>query len=558
MATITSSTATPAQGGVIVTITNNLKGPVDIFDMYNPAASGQPLPFQYTKLGTIAPGATGTVTTIRNYGSLQAMYTGCIAELGNAYYYQFPVRAMSGTKPPSGKPLPAYTISETDRLASVQSLLFHKFAMANPDSSLTASLNAALKTGDIPTINTFFAGTQNFQTCTLASWNAIMIWLQQFTSGWQGPYYLYENPPSPAPEGYLPKLLATLNILSVPGNNSAVLSGCTSDAKGNPVYANPRQNTTVIMAGDGTMADANPSMKGDLSLSLTPVWMNVVQTTLQDGVAVPSYVIGSALCGTLMGTSVVSSQTARQLPGKPADPKKEGFFDSLFSSASSTLSTMVGLIMLYESVSKVFTKNQADKEAAKKDAKSDEDLKAQEDQIDRDSAAEVSAKLTSPAAAETFNKAPRVRESLTEAAKSLQAETMKQSMDEQLDAINEQVEEQLMEGATPTAKFEEAYRQMQENFSKASKLIEAGDFEGANAAIKQATSNIDTALKTNQKQLETWEKSALEESSAQLDELTKSSDTLKAEQAENEAEITGKTNDSGFEPKFEPIAVDAI
>ncbi|MBD0257091.1 MAG: hypothetical protein ICV83_15345, partial [Cytophagales bacterium] len=62
MATTTESTSTPAEGGVIVTITNNLSIPVDIYDVYNPATAGQTMPYQYTQLGTLAAGKTSTVT----------------------------------------------------------------------------------------------------------------------------------------------------------------------------------------------------------------------------------------------------------------------------------------------------------------------------------------------------------------------------------------------------------------------------------------------------------------------------------------------------------------
>jgi hypothetical protein len=62
---------------------------------------------------------------------------------------------MSGTQFSFGDPAPAplaYTIADTDWQSMVQSYLFHKFAMANPDSALTKNLNAALKKGDAKSI----------------------------------------------------------------------------------------------------------------------------------------------------------------------------------------------------------------------------------------------------------------------------------------------------------------------------------------------------------------------------------------------------------------------
>lgn len=554
MATTTDPTSTTTQGGIIVTITNNLSIPVDIYDVYNPATAGQTVPYQYTQLGTLAAGKTSTVTTIRSLTQLQAMYTGFVPELDNKYYYQFPVRIMSGTQSSDGSPL-VYTIAETDRLASVQSFLFHKFAMANPDSGLTTNLNAALKTGKADTVNAFFAGTQNYQNCTLAAWNAIMTWLMQFTTGWQGPYYLYENPPSSVPDGYLPKLLATLNILSAPGVNSATLSSCTSDAKGNPVYTTPAQNTTVVMFGNGTLVDANPGAQGDLSFSVTPLWMNVVQTSTQNGVEVPGYVIGSGVCGTLMGTDVVSSQTARQVPGKPADASKQGYFDSLFSSASSTLSTLVGLIMLYQFCCSENNENQAKKESAKKDAKSADDLKAKEDQIDSDTEAEISAKLTSPAATETFNSVPAQVQANAEAGlKAYQAETMTQTMNAQAEAISDQMDALLDDGETPSDAFEAAYSQMLDDFRKAAEQISNGDIDGANATLKEATTNINKTLQNSQHQMEAEESDALRQTANELAEVTQSADEL----AKNETQSSSEEDEGDGDTETDLIEVDAI
>lgn len=539
MATTTNSTATPAQGGVVVTITNNLKVSVDIFDTFNPSTAAQTLPYKYTKLGTIAAGATGTVTTIRDLAQLQAMYTGTISELDNLYYYQFPIKFMSGTKSSYSTAPLAYTLTEADRMANVQAFQFHKFALANPDSALMTSVNAALKTGDSDTIDAFFAGTQNFQNCTNASWNAVLTWMQQVISAWQGTYYLYENPPSPTPADYVPKLMATLTIVSDAGNNAATLSICTTDANGNPAYATPPQNTTVMMAGDGTMTDANPGVQGDVTLSLTPIWKNVVQMTTQDGAAL-SYMVGSTMSGNILGTGVFSTQTPRQMPGQPADPNAQSLFDKLYGAISSGSATLVNLMLLYEFACKIFNSSREAKEAAKKAATSDADLKAKEAQIDKNAEAQIATKLNSPDATQTFNEVAVVNKPLTEAVEGVRAETMKQALNEELKNITDQVSKQINEGATPTAEFTAAYENVQKTFGDVTKLIDAGDLDGANAALKEATSTVNTAIQTNQSTMKDWETSALQKSAESFKTITESTANLDKALAENKSEIANE------------------
>jgi hypothetical protein len=543
--------------GTPVTITNNLKVSIDIYDVFNPSTSAQTLPFVYTKLGTIAAGSSSTVTTIRNVTLLEAMYTGIISELDNKYYYQFPIKFMSGTQLTYGTPKPlAYSIEEADRLANIQSFLFHKFAMANPGSALTTSLNTAIKTGKSDDINKFFVNTKNFKNCTLASWNAVMTWLQQFTSGWQGPYYLYQKAPNPIPSGYIPNLMGTLNILSDAQNNKATLNICSADAKGNPVYANPPQTTTVVMAGDGTMVDANPG--ADVAITLTPVWMNVVQTTMQNGVPVASYLIGSAVCGTMAGTEVVSSQTARQIPGKPADPKKAGFFDSLFNSASSTLSTLVGLIMLYEFISKAFNKAQTEKETAKSEATSDADLQSRESLADSDMTFNISIELSSSSSTSTFDTASEVMDGYKQSSDAMLKETMEQSMEEQVDRINNEISDQLNEGGTPTPEFEDAFEQMQTEFTEAQNSIDSGDFEAANTKITDATSGIESAISEYGSEMADWESASLNESADALKETTETTEALDKSQEDFENDRANESEDSGFDaedvtPEVDPI-----
>lgn len=558
MTNIKGSTTINTEGGIVVTITNNLKIPVDIYDVNNPSTDTQVLPFIYTKLGTIDAGSKSAITTITTPSGLQAMYTGTVLELDNKYYYQFPIKYMSGTQRSlHGTPLPLiYTIEETDRLASIKSFMFHKFAMANPGSALTINLNKAVKTENDNAIDAFFAGTLFFNNCTQASWIAIITWLQQFTSGWQGPYYLYQKPPSPYPADYVPQLLATLNILSDAQNNSATLRICKQLSNGDPIYNNPPLTYGVIMAGDGTMVESKEVT--DISLKVTPVWMNVIQTNIQSDEPVTNYLIGSAVCGKLGEMNVVSFQTARQIPGKPADSKKVGFFDSLFSSASSTLSTLVGLIMLYEFVAKAFNKGQAEKEVAKRDAKSTEDLKAEEEKIDNKTSADISNDFNSHEATQILETATDVTNSYAESSKALQAETLSQTIEDQRDEINNEISSQFEHGLTPSKDFDDAYNKMEKNFDEASKAVKSGDFEKANTEIKSATSSIESAIKTSGEKMGDWETSALKQSSENLKEASETTEELTKSEKEFNKDQKDPDHDSGFDPNDNPPEVDPI
>jgi hypothetical protein len=548
--------ATP--GGVVVTITNNLKIPVDIFDVFNPSTGAQTLPFTYTKLGTLAAGATSSVTTIRDGCQLEAMITGPISELGNLYYYQFPVKFMSGTKRPAGNPpIPPYSIEETDRLANVQSFLFHKFSMANPTSALTKNLNAALKSADVVNaVNTFFTGTQNFKNCTLASWNAVMTWLQQFVSGWQGPYYLYQKAPNPMPSGYVPVLVGTLNILSDANNNSATLRLCSADASGNPVYATPPETTDVVVAGDGTLTDGNPG--ADVTLSLTPVWMNVVQTTMQKDVPVASYLIGSALSGTIAGYEVVSSQTARQIPGKPADPNKASSFDSVFGKICQSVGLIVGLVMLYDIASKKITEAQAKKEQAREEAKDDADLNSREQEIDNEASSDISGEFNSSSATSVLDTAPQIQDSYAETAQAMQRDVMTQAMDDQAQDVDNAIDAQMEIGITPTQDFENAYTNLESSLSSARSSISSDNFTEAGRTLSTASTEMTTAINKQGSEMAEWESSALSESADALEDAATNSEALDQAQQDYENEMNEETGDSGYDAESPDPEVDPI
>lgn len=458
-------------------ITNQLDVAVDIYDQFDPSTDGQQQPIQYTKLATVPAGGSASVQTIRTVALLVAAVTGKVAGLSDdKYYYQFPIKVMSGTQVTFGQPKPlAYTITSADRSAAVASFQFHKFAMANPDSALTKNFNAALKKG-FDKVNEFFKGTKNFTQCTMATWNAVMAWLDNVTSGWQGPYYLYALPPSPAPANYVPQLIATLNIQSDANNNSAVVTMCSADASGNPVYVTPAQQTSLAAQGDGTLQSADST---GTAISLTPVWMNVIQTSVQNNQPVTSYLIGTSVSGTVGGTPVVSSAKARQLPGQPSKGSDfEAQFDKWFGRAAGLIGMLAGLVAIYEFAKKAFGKGEAAKEANKSDATSEADLEAKNATVDSKIQSDIDDPKSGMAAKEaSAPDAKDVADGYADISKQMQKDVMTDAVDSKFGALEAQVQTEIDNGVTPDPDFEQAFQDAEAARANVLEKIGEGDFE---------------------------------------------------------------------------------
>lgn len=523
--------------GIPVKITNHLSVPVEIYDVFNPAASGQTVPYQYTKLGTIAAGATDTVKTIREVSQLEAMYTGTVPDLLGWYYHQFPVKLMSGTQFSFGNPPPlSYTINESDWKSMIQSFLFHKYAMANPSSALTNNLTSALKSSDPTSVNQFFAGTKSFSACTLSSWNAVMTWLTMFTSGWQGPYYLYEEAPSNPPQGYSPSLVATLNVVSSASGNSATLVMSSEDSSGKVTPLSPAQNSTVVMAGDGTMVDQNPGE--DVSCTLTPVWMSVTQTAMKNNQPQTTYVTGPVVTGTVAGTKVVSSQTVIVPPAQSSDSSSSGgFFSSqTFSIICEVVGLLVGIIMIYELAEKRLSGKSKAEDTAKRTAKDkaeyDNDLEDIDKNPDFNPGEPVkanSAKISADAAS--------VKSGYGKASAVSQKELLTKTLDSQATNLEKEIATQVENGLTPSQEFNDAVEKAQASFDSAQAQIDSGKFSDAVTTMTKAASDMQATLDSSAKSMAQSEIDTLKGS---IDAINKAASDAKAmtdaEDAATEAE----------------------
>jgi hypothetical protein len=561
----TSAAATGSQGdsfaGIPVIITNNLSVPLDIYDVFNPVAKDQTAPYLYTKLGTIAAGAAVTVTTVRLVSQLEAMYTGTIPELQGWYYYQFPVKLMSGTQFSFSNPPPlSYTVAESDRQSMIESFLFHKFAMANPDSALTKNLNAALKQSDPKAVNAFFAGTQNFKDCTLSSWNAVMTWLTMFTSGWQGPYYLYETAPSNPPPNYVPTLIGTLNVVSGASGNSATLAMSSQDSNGNLQPLSPAQGSAVVMAGDGTMVDQNPGQ--DVSLTLTPVWMNTIQTTMSDKQQpVTSYLSGPTLTGTVTGKNVVSTQTLMPLPGQPQSGKQQtsGASSQTFGTICQVVGLIVGLVMLYEIVEKRFGAKETAKEAAKADAASDGDFHDKAAALDESTAAENAETFTDPGNAGTIAKNTQgVADGYAQTSQAQQKEVLTETIASEKETLNEEISTQLDNGMTPTQEFETAVNDSIGSFGQAEQQIQDGKLSEASTSMADAAGSMQNTLEQSSAELQQSEVETLQSSAEAIKNAADKASALNDAQDKYDENMENETDDSGFSDEASPPETEAI
>jgi hypothetical protein len=475
------------------------------------------------------------------------MYTGAISELQNWYYYQFPIKFMSGTQFSFGTPSPlTYTLVEADRQAAIQSFLFHKFAMANPNSILTKNLYSALKSKDPTAIKTFFAATQNFKNCTLSSWNAVMTWLAMFTSGWQGPYYLYVAAPSPLPSNYVPSLVGTLNIVSTATSNTARLTLCSQDKTGKLQLLSPAQGANVVMAGDGTATNQSPEQ--DVTLSLTPVWMNMMQTAMKNGKPTTSYLCGPMLSGTVAGTNVVSMQTLLSLPSQSASGSKgksSWSGSQIFSMICQVVGVIVGVAMLFEMAKNKLGSNQKAKEEAKADATSDEDYNKQVKEIDVDTTANIGQEFNQNAT-EINQASDSVAESYSKAAEIQQAEVLRKTIATEKETFVNNINEQLNDGMTPSSNYEEAVKSTTEAFDTASKQIENGNLEGANNTISEAANTMKETINTSGLELQQSEKESLENSSESLLEAKLQTDAINDVNNEYQQQMDNENQDSGF------------
>ncbi|KAL5592632.1 hypothetical protein FOBRF1_013658 [Fusarium oxysporum] len=256
---------------------------------------------------------------------------GNIEALNNNYYKQFPVALFVVTTFTSN----AFTLTKDMQQSMEQSFKFIKFSQANPTSQLATDFRTALgnKSSQEDAVNKFFKGTGSFKLCTLSTWTAVFGWQTQFTSPWQGTYYLYSLGSSTAGSSSAPALVATLVITSSADANSAVLTMANTD----------NENTEVVMAGNGTIQEKDPGV-GNISLALAPAWLNVSQASQQDGKTVYKYVIGAAFTGTINGINVAGNLNQLSIPDPSDSSQNASDKNSANKLSIGSIASIVGML----------------------------------------------------------------------------------------------------------------------------------------------------------------------------------------------------------------------
>ncbi|KAL5625847.1 hypothetical protein FOBRF1_000190 [Fusarium oxysporum] len=530
-----SSTSNP-----VASITNNSGSSVDIYDVFNPSTDPKMQgPLTYTKLATVSSGSTQQVQTIHFASQLQAMFTGNVTALSGTYYQQFPVAVLAVSPFADSN---AFTVTSDNQQSMVDSFKFIKYTQANPSSQLATQFRTALgdTTNQKNAVNKFFQSTGSFKLCTLTTWTAVFTWQAQFTNPWQGTYYLYSLDKVPA-------LVATLAITASAENSSAVLTMAGTN----------NENTAVVMAGDGTMSEQNQGT-GNLSIALTPTWLNVAQTSQQDGKTVSNYVIGAAFTGTINGQKVAGNLNQLAIPD-PSDNSKNA--NNKNAANGFSLSTLEGLIGMLTSIGMLYYMAKGHKQAetqkkndVEKDATSKKDAEDKVEKVDKDYQAE--------SVPEVAAQAEKVEATVPEVQQGYKEVVQAQDVQSKQDTIRQQEKsmEEVLEGGAPS----EATENTAMNLAKADKEVsKAADpntspaerdsaLSDASTTLTKTSEDIQTSLNDQAEELPKEEADKLKDAQDAIDQVQEETQAEKENQEEQEARDEespeNEVEDSTFDP----------
>ncbi|KAH7210745.1 uncharacterized protein BKA55DRAFT_529354 [Fusarium redolens] len=506
----------------VASITNNSGSSVDIYDVFNPSTDPKMQgPLTYTKLATVSSGSTQQVQTIHFASQLQAMLTGNITALSGTYYQQFPVAVLAVSPFADSN---AFTITSDNQQSMVDSFKFIKYSQANPSSQLATQFRTAL--GDTKSqkdaVNKFFQSTGSFKLCTITTWTAVFTWQAQFTNPWQGTYYLYSLDKVPA-------LVATLAITASAANSSAVLTMAGTN----------NENTPVVMAGDGTMSEQNQGT-GNLSVALTPTWLNVAQTSQQDGKTVSNYVIGAAFTGTINGQKVAGNLNQLAIPSS-SDSSKNA--NNKNSANGFSLSTLEGLIGMLTSIGMLYYMAKGHKQAetqkkndAEKDSTSKKDAQDKVEKVEKDYQAE--------SVPEVQAQAQKVEATVPQVQQGYKEVVQAQDIQSKQDTVRQQEKslEEVLEGGAPSQATEDTAV----NLAKASnEVAKAADpntspaerdaaLSDASTTLTKTSEDIQTALKDQAEELPKEEAEKLKDAQDAIDQVQEEAQAEKENQEEQE------------------------
>lgn len=512
---------------------------MDIYNVFDPnikPAPGTSVALTYTKLATVPAGAIAQqVQNIENGSHLEAMVTGNIAGLNNNYYQQFPLAVLAISQ---FAVTLAFTLTSDMQQSMVDSFQFIKYMQANPSTALATGFRGAMaQKQNTEAIDTFFKGTGSFQQCTYSTWNSVFTWQSQFTSPWQGTYYLYSTGSSsadssgtngtngssadgtaaPTTTPTAPTLVATLAITASADDSSAVL---TMAAQGG-------QSTPVAMPGDGSMQEKGVGT-GNLSVSINPVWLNVVQKNRKTGDSFT--VIGAAFAGTINNAQVAGGMNKIVIPSIPSTSPTFGSVMSSICDYSNKLSSLIGSLVGIATLSIMFKDSKAAERQrildAQKEAKNEADAKAKELKIKEESDAKFQAQLS--------QKGPAIEK---------QASTVSNEYDEVTVAKNVQkdmmgvVEEgQKLEGVLQNGAGNADISKTANNLGKA--VNELGKADQPGTSVTEAQKDLNQVDKTIEKTSENLNNEVQSEGKTASQDETKAQSDVK--KVDNEVEEQAK------------------
>ncbi|KAI7766398.1 hypothetical protein LZL87_013668 [Fusarium oxysporum] len=530
------------------TITNNSGFDLDIYDVFNPSTdSSTPGPLTYTLLASVPKRTKAQdVQTIHFASQLQAMLTGNIKALNGNYYQQFPVAVLAVSPFADSN---AFTITSDMLQSMVDSFKFIKYSQANPSSQLATKFRAALgdKTSQQNAVNKFFQGTGSFKLCTMTTWTAVFTWQGQFTNPWQGTYYLYTRGSS-SDKASAPALTATLAITASADNNSAVLTMADTN----------EESTPVVMAGDGTMQEQDQGT-GNVSVVLKPAWLNVAQTSQQDGKTVSNYVIGAAFTGTINGVEVAGNLNKLSLPD-PSDTSKSAedkdkTADFWISKLESLVGVLAAVVMAYFAWKNHKQEATQKKNEVQEKAGSKEEAEARQNEVEADYQSRVVPRASADlAGVEAI--APQAQQGYREVT---QAENIRNTQNT-VQELKENVSE-VMQESPPGPSLEKGAINLE---LVDNKLVEAADPTLTPAArgdilvdvktnLTEVSVNIGQELQDSRARLSEEAGKSLEDTKAAAEEIREQTEALdKAQQEQEERNENSPEEPVDEEPVEEP------
>lgn len=519
------------------TFANSLGYDVDIYDVFNTNSNtGTPGPLTYTKLATIPKGASAQqVATIHYASQLQAMRTGNITALNNNFYEQFPVAVLPVSPFADSN---EFTLTSDMQQSMEDSFKFIKYTSANPASQLATNFRTALgdKTSQNNAVNQYFQNTASFKKCTLTTWMAVFSWQAQFTNPWQGTYYLYSlgsSSTGSTTDSSAPALVATLAIVASIKADSAVLTMAGTN----------NETTSVVMGGDGTMQEKDQGT-GNLSVVLNPTWLNITQTSQQNGKTVSSYAIGAAFTGTINGQKVAGNLNQLAIP----DPKdnsnnaknKNGANSFSLNSMAQVVGMLTGIGMLYYMAKGHKQAETQKKNEVQEGAEDRHDAEEREDDVDRAYQEDDVPVQREEAARLDRDVVPEVAPAARQMSQAAEIQIKQSTVNEQINELTE-----VLEGGAPSAATEDAAVNLGQARTNLDKAIDPNTspaerdvaLEDVTTTLTNVRNELEKELEMEGNHLSEEEKKTFEDVQEALDQEKEQADAAKENEKEQEEKI---------------------